>query len=41
MFGKAIKKQIDVGGFQNIERIISDVLKEETYRPLNSVSFEE
>ena len=37
MFGEAIKKQIDVGGFQNIERIISDVLKEETYRPLNSV----
>lgn len=37
MFGDAIKIKIDVGGFQNIERIISDVLKEETYRPLNSV----
>ena len=37
MFGEAIKRQIDVGGFQNIERIISDVLKEETYRSLNFV----
>lgn len=37
MFEGTKTRTIDVGGFQNLERIISHVLKEERYRSLYSV----